>query len=307
MKRKTGVRILAGVLALLLALALVVGSLLSVRAAESDGYRLRFTGSSAAGDTLYMYLDMTGVESVSALQILVTYDDKQLTLTSAATGDALSGMMTALNDTVSGQLKMGSISVSEVTPNGVILEAEFTVNSSVSAGDEISASVEIQESYLSDLTANPAMGMTFTTTITAGESAAQSDSAGITQTETASKSASSASGSTATSSSGAAATTSSSAEADESAAADADTTTSLSTTENTGSAAVGDESENKWIIPAAILLVAAVVIVVLFFVFRPMEKAEETAVEVEENEFPEVEAPETVEKSNKSDSDSPQE
>ncbi len=278
-KRKNLLRAAAGFAATLLMLSLPVLMGVGASAAEADGYRMRFTGGSSAGEKLHLSLEMTGKESFGGLELLFEYDETQLTLKSHKAGDALSGIMTTANSTVPGELRVAAITVSDVTPNGEIYQADFDVADSVENGDDLQVSLVVRDIVTNDKVYGPSKGLILVDTITAGDELAQGE---LPQRETVSR----ADPSTLPGNGNAASRSTSSSYWSFTASMEPPVRYESGETGSHDSSAGAQSTVGRWLLPAVIALGVAALAAVLVIFVRPKPKDESGTARIEYQQDP---------------------
>lgn len=285
-------RIAALLLSAAVGLSLFASFGVGASAAEADGYRMKFTGGSSAGEKLHLSLEMTGQVSFGGLELLLEYDETQLTLKNHRAGDTLSGVLTTANATVPGELRVAAITVTDVTPNGEIYQADFDVADSVENGDDLQLSLVVRDVVTNDKVYGPSKGLILVDTITAGEEMEQGE---LPQRETVSR----ADPGTLPGNGGTASRTSSTTPFVDAVISAAERGNDSS--DETGSGASGSTdgmsgSAGRWLWPAVIALGVAALAAVLVVLIRPGKKGESGMDKIEYQPDPAPIMPKTEEK-----------
>ena len=266
-------RFAAGFSALLLTLTLLVSAGISVSAAESDGYLMRFTGSSAAGGDLHLSVRMTGIETFGALELRFNYDADQLTLTGHDNGAGISGTLAMTNDTTAGEVRFSAITVTDITPNDEIYSMDFRVNDSVADGDDVTVTLLVREVATNSKEYGASRGLVLTSTIAAGQNIPLDDPNGLAQQETTSRAPDSELPRKSNSFGGNSTTGS---QNNASQAGDSAFAEETETSQSGGAPGIVEDNSNKdgvWLLPAAIALGVAGLAALVVILMRPKEQS----------------------------------
>ena len=168
----------------------------NVFAAEGATVTVNGDTLQAGSDAWKVALDISGDTKITNGKIRVTYDSSQLKLVSTEAGSMMNGVLTDINDPVSGNKSEGEAvfvfaSSTELDTNGTLFEMTFQVQDSVKDGDSVTVSAKTEELQnnnaavaVTDVPLNAAVGST-RVTITETTMAEMSSSTEP-QTETAS-------------------------------------------------------------------------------------------------------------------------
>ena len=90
-----------------------------------DGFAASTLTIAPSSDGVYA-LQGSGMDSVAAMDITVSYDSTTLASPQFTQGDMISGAMVAVNDTIPGTVRIGIVRTTPVTGTGVIATLTFT-------------------------------------------------------------------------------------------------------------------------------------------------------------------------------------
>ena len=131
---------------ILCAMMLFVAAILclhqNVSAAEGATVTVNGDTLQAGSDAWKVTLDISGDAKITNGKIRVTYDSSQLKLVSTEAGSMMNGVLTDINDPVSGNKSEGEAvfvfaSSAELDTNGTLFEMTFQVLDSVKDGDSV--------------------------------------------------------------------------------------------------------------------------------------------------------------------------
>lgn len=139
---------------ILCAMMLFVAAILclhqNVSAAEGATVTVNGDTLQAGSDAWKVTLDIGGDTKITNGKIRVTYDSSQLKLVSTEAGSMMNGVLTDINDPVSGNKSEGEAvfvfaSSAELDTNGTLFEMTFQVLDSVKDGDSVTVSAKTEE------------------------------------------------------------------------------------------------------------------------------------------------------------------
>ena len=139
---------------ILCAMMLFVAAILclhqNVSAAEGATVTVNGDTLQAGSDAWKVTLDISGDAKITNGKIRVTYDSSQLKLVSTGAGSMMNGVLTDINDPVSGNKSEGEAvfvfaSSAELDTNGTLFEMTFQVLDSVKDGDSVTVSAKTEE------------------------------------------------------------------------------------------------------------------------------------------------------------------
>lgn len=139
---------------ILCAMMLFVAAILclhqNVSAAEGATVTVNGDTLQAGSDAWKVTLDISGDTKITNGKIRVTYDSSQLKLVSTGAGSMMNGVLTDINDPVSGNKSEGEAvfvfaSSAELDTNGRLFEMTFQVQDSVKDGDSVTVSAKTEE------------------------------------------------------------------------------------------------------------------------------------------------------------------
>ena len=119
----------------------------NVSAAEGATVTVNGDTLQAGSDAWKVTLDISGDTKITNGKIRVTYDSSQLKLVSTEAGSMMNGVLTDINDPVSGNKSEGEAvfvfaSSTELDTNGTLFEMTFQVQDSVKDGDSVTVSAK---------------------------------------------------------------------------------------------------------------------------------------------------------------------
>ena len=119
----------------------------NVFAAEGATVTVNGDTLQAGSDAWKVTLDISGDTKITNGKIRVTYDSSQLKLVSTEAGSMMNGVLTDINDPVSGNKSEGEAvfvfaSSTELDTNGTLFEMTFQVQDSVKDGDSVTVSAK---------------------------------------------------------------------------------------------------------------------------------------------------------------------
>lgn len=122
----------------------------NVFAAEGATVTVNGDTLQAGSDAWKVTLDISGDTKITNGKIRVTYDSSQLKLVSTEAGSMMNGVLTDINDPVSGNKSEGEAvfvfaSSTELDTNGTLFEMTFQVQDSVKDGDSVTVSAKTEE------------------------------------------------------------------------------------------------------------------------------------------------------------------
>ena len=122
----------------------------NVSAAEGATVTVNGDTLQAGSDAWKVTLDISGDTKITNGKIRVTYDSSQLKLVSTEAGSMMNGVLTDINDPVSGNKSEGEAvfvfaSSTELDTNGTLFEMTFQVQDSVKDGDSVTVSAKTEE------------------------------------------------------------------------------------------------------------------------------------------------------------------
>ena len=122
----------------------------NVSAAEGATVTVNGDTLQAGSDAWKVTLDISGDTKITNGKIRVTYDSSQLKLVSTEAGSMMNGVLTDINDPVSGNKSEGEAvfvfaSSTEPDTNGTLFEMTFQVQDSVKDGDSVTVSAKTEE------------------------------------------------------------------------------------------------------------------------------------------------------------------
>lgn len=122
----------------------------NVSAAEGATVTVNGDTLQAGSDAWKVTLDISGDTKITNGKIRVTYDSSQLKLVSTEAGSMMNGVLTDINDPVSGNKSEGEAvfvfaSSAELDTNGTLFEITFQVLDSVKDGDSVTVSAKTEE------------------------------------------------------------------------------------------------------------------------------------------------------------------
>lgn len=122
----------------------------NVSAAEGATVTVNGDTLQAGSDAWKVTLDIGGDTKITNGKIRVTYDSSQLKLVSTEAGSMMNGVLTDINDPVSGNKSEGEAvfvfaSSAELDTNGTLFEMTFQVLDSVKDGDSVTVSAKTEE------------------------------------------------------------------------------------------------------------------------------------------------------------------
>ena len=143
----------------------------NVFAAEGATVTVNGDTLQAGSDAWKVTLDISGDTKITNGKIRVTYDSSQLKLVSTEAGSMMNGVLTDINDPVSGNKSEGEAvfvfaSSTELDTNGTLFEMTFQVQDSLKDGDSVTVSAKTEELQnnnaavaVTDVPLNAAVGM----------------------------------------------------------------------------------------------------------------------------------------------------
>lgn len=122
----------------------------NVFAAEGATVTVNGDTLQAGSDAWKVTLDISGDTKITNGKIRVTYDSSQLKLVSTEAGSMMNGVLTDINDPVSGNKSEGEAvfvfaSSTELDTNGTLFEMTFQVQDSLKDGDSVTVSAKTEE------------------------------------------------------------------------------------------------------------------------------------------------------------------
>ena len=144
----------------------------NVFAAEGATVTVNGDTLQAGSDAWKVTLDISGDTKITNGKIRVTYDSSQLKLVSTEAGSMMNGVLTDINDPVSGNKSEGEAvfvfaSSTELDTNGTLFEMTFQVQDSLKDGDSVTVSAKTEELQnnnaavaVTDVPLNAAVGTT---------------------------------------------------------------------------------------------------------------------------------------------------
>ena len=122
----------------------------NVFAAEGATVTVNGDTLQAGSDAWKVTLDISGDTKITNGKIRVTYDSSQLKLVSTEAGSMMNGVLTDINDPISGNKSEGEAvfvfaSSTELDTNGTLFEMTFQVQDSVKDGDSVTVSAKTEE------------------------------------------------------------------------------------------------------------------------------------------------------------------
>lgn len=122
----------------------------NVSAAEGATVTVNGDTLQAGSDAWKVTLDISGDTKITNGKIRVTYDSSQLKLVSTEAGSMMNGVLTDINDPVSGNKSEGEAvfvfaSSTELDTNGTLFEMTFQVQDSLKDGDSVTVSAKTEE------------------------------------------------------------------------------------------------------------------------------------------------------------------